>query len=1669
MNDGHLLSQQWKTSLDGAQLGQAISPHPSIGNSLEPKFGATANRSAELAAMIPGPLTSSVPPVGEFEETPIDKDLASLPIDSKLQHHDWKVIQMGCSELEDRVRSQPQLHDDFYLATIPVLRKLLRRPQTMVQESVICALRTFLKSCPSRLVASGDELVESCAILCEKGLCGRTRAREAAEDVFITLSKLGRKEEVSRALVTASVVKNVKLSSAAIAMLAKFIGMFGIDSCNLNEIATSVPKWFGSRDVAARKGAIAVLAAIASRVGESTMKMLTSSLSAIHLKELQAVVNQQHGESVIKQKDLAAQINPPEPKAREIIKPPGKQRVLSTTKKIIPTKSRTALNSTSKQSVSRLIGQQSVPRTESKQATSKRQKIFMNDRPPESNVQNATESFDLLESLTPRDYDVLGKGTWRDKVETLENIISTAKTHPILQKDYTRLINLLEKQLSDSNVMVARVTLNLLAVMGHGLQRSFASFAKRLIPLILPKLKDANKPLQNAALTTLALFTSECVSIIEVSEDVSLALESKVPNEIQNTFMWISLSMNPQDEQIVRDINEHLGVIFNWCIRGLEMEQVACRREAGHCFSRLVALDNEKGLSLFKSLSISVAQKVKANVSKELTEYLTRKVPSFSGKFDHESTSLPSKQVLPDTIQKTSAISQHRIPLPAPVPKSFLTSANHKNSKERNVALGSSSGKAEPKAVSHAHEDPELAEGKQKINLNSVVTSSILDALRDVEWKVRQDAIVELSNTIKIRCNSVIGPELGDIPKFLLPCLTDRNRNVQKSSIELCVEIATAMGKPFEKYVAVFFPDLFSLFGDISSSVRDAAVTAANVIVALPGMPTSSVITVCVQSLMKTTNVKCKEGLLSLLFTLSSHDSWSQNTTPSEIQLLTKPLLFCLIDKSREVKRGAIKLLSRISQFFSLDYVRAIVSNDTDFTDAIRGQLSQIIEAIAQGSILIDDKAQKRKSFTGVENAPLKKIKASNEASVQSPMSGSSIGSKREQRERENSSVRWSFRASEVPTKFLSRMAGYLKERIPHDIVTLASSEKLGERFKSVKQLCGWLDSNSTSVNGFEDVLFMVAATLLGTSDQLVLSAGMSLIERILGALETSDSALDDYDLSIVLPCLLQAPMRCSPDAVRAVLSKVRLLYPGTKLFEQILSYVSQKDWLGVPSTPSASLADPGTAVGINPSLELELIGCLNEISVELGTRRASVCSDVPRAIEVLSKFLSFSSEAVRSVAGIACTWLAVFGGQQAADSLSRAGVSSELRSKFVSGTFLEEAQLPDELREAARAILASSNSKLPLTVLSKKFSDFAVYFKEFLDSFTDVKEPAERVDEQRWNKLDELKQMVSETKEYASLKLPVDLVLTLSELVFCLVEQQTGKELARKYACSLAYVLVDLLNSSPQTVRTMALPGLKKLLFFIMESISFIKLEQSTQPPPSQPDDLTAVLPLLHRTALERAGLLSSLIALVYIIKDFVDLDSPSGLAFETDTYVCHTLFQQQQLLSASDVKTSELVPLLESVHSLFVSVQYRKAVVSRKEAGDGALLERVLRFVMKTALALVRHLVNLLGPSIRTSMSFLKVPPFNSQHQTLAKFVETCLSRTGHPEHAMLAGLRQQSASSAADSAEALAKARERLNSLRFGSPPAAAPALTARANFPLDQIRERLSSLETIPPAK
>ena len=361
------------------------------------------------------------------------------------------------------------------------------------------------------------------------------------------------------------------------------------------------------------------------------------------------------------------------------------------------------------------------------------------------------------------------------------------------------------------------------------------------------------------------------------------------------------------------------------------------------------------------------------------------------------------------------------------------------------------------------------------------------------------------------------------------------------------------------------------------------------------------------------------------------------------------------------------------------------------------------------------------------------------------------------------------------------------------------------------------------------------------------------------------------------------------------------------------------------------------------------------------------------------------------------------------------------------------------------------------------------MYFKEFLDSFTDVKEPAERVDEQRWNKLDELKQMVSETKEYASLKLPVDLVLTLSELVFCLVEQQTGKELARKYACSLVYVLVDLLNSSPQTVRTMALPGLKKLLFFIMESISFIKLEQSTQPPPSQPDDLTAVLPLLHRTALERAGLLSSLIALVYIIKDFVDLDSPSGLAFETDTYVCHTLFQQQQLLSASDVKTSELVPLLESVHSLFVSVQYRKAVVSRKEAGDGALLERVLRFVMKTALALVRHLVNLLGPSIRTSMSFLKVPPFNSQHQTLAKFVETCLSRTGHPEHAMLAGLRQQSASSAADSAEALAKARERLNSLRFGSPPAAVPALTARANFPLDQIRERLSSLETIPPAK
>src|SRR5689334_14721468 len=65
----------------------------------------------------------------------------------------------------------------------------------------------------------------------------------------------------------------------------------------------------------------------------------------------------------------------------------------------------------------------------------------------------------------------------------------------------------------------------------------------------------------------------------------------------------------------------------------------------------------------------------------------------------------------------------------------------------------------------------------------------------------------------------------GDFPSVLKARLADSNKNLQMMSLEICEKIATAMGKPFERYVKIFVGPVTQVLTDQKVTVRGSAIS----------------------------------------------------------------------------------------------------------------------------------------------------------------------------------------------------------------------------------------------------------------------------------------------------------------------------------------------------------------------------------------------------------------------------------------------------------------------------------------------------------------------------------------------------------------------------------------------------------------------------------------------------------------------------------------------------------------------------------------------------------------------------------------------------------------------------------------------------------------------------
>uniref|UniRef100_A0A1Y9J0Y2 TOG domain-containing protein n=1 Tax=Anopheles quadriannulatus TaxID=34691 RepID=A0A1Y9J0Y2_ANOQN len=113
-----------------------------------------------------------------------------------------------------------------------------------------------------------------------------------------------------------------------------------------------------------------------------------------------------------------------------------------------------------------------------------------------------------------------------------------------------------------------------------------------------------------------------------------------------------------------------------------------------------------------------------------------------------------------------------------------------------------------------------------RIDISGQITEALLAELSDKNWKTRNEGLVRLQTIIAEA--KLIKSTLGDLPQVLAQRLVDSNAKIAQTSVEICQQLAIAMGPPCRQYVRAFFPGFLKGLGDGKAFIRTACLTCIN-------------------------------------------------------------------------------------------------------------------------------------------------------------------------------------------------------------------------------------------------------------------------------------------------------------------------------------------------------------------------------------------------------------------------------------------------------------------------------------------------------------------------------------------------------------------------------------------------------------------------------------------------------------------------------------------------------------------------------------------------------------------------------------------------------------------------------------------------------------------------
>nr|AAH89032.1 Ckap5 protein [Mus musculus] len=533
-----------------------------------------------------------------------------------------------------------------------------------------------------------------------------------------------------------------------------------------------------------------------------------------------------------------------------------------------------------------------------------------------------------------------------------------------------------------------------------------------------------------------------------------------------------------------------------------------------------------------------------------------------------------------------------------------------------------------------------------RIEISDKITSELVSKIGDKNWKIRKEGLDEVAGIINEA--KFIQPNIGELPTALKGRLNDSNKILVQQTLNILQQLAVAMGANIRQHVKNLGIPVITVLGDSKNNVRAAALATVNAWAEQTGMK-EWLEGADLSEELKKENPFLRQELLGWL----AEKLPTLRSTPTDLILCVPHLYSCLEDRNGDVRKkaqdalpffmmhlgyekmakatGKLKPTSKDQVLAMLEKAKAnMPSKPAAPAKAMSKPMGGSAPAKTQP---IPAPVEDSVSSTIEAKPDLKKAKAPGVSSKAKSVQGKKVPSKttlkedddksgpifivvpngKEQRMRDEKGLKvlkWNFTTprdeyiEQLKTQMSTCVAKWLQDEMFHS--------DFQHHNKALAVMVDHLESEKDGVISCLDLILKWLTLRFFDTNTSVLMKALEYLKLLFTLLSEEEYHLTENEASSFIPYLILKvgePKDVIRKDVRAILNRMCLVYPASKMFPFIME--------GTKSKNSKQRAE-----------------CLEELGCLIESYGMNVCQPTPgKALKEIAIHIGDRDNAVRNAA----------------------------------------------------------------------------------------------------------------------------------------------------------------------------------------------------------------------------------------------------------------------------------------------------------------------------------------------------------------------------------------------------------------------------------------------------